>query len=173
MYFASTIRTPYVSSLYGLGICRAFSNCSFYQTNRQAKHGMPTRHQFTNLPLFIAFSFLGLTRAALEGPISNLRDRVADIDGSQPLAVLEGTIANIRYRVGDVDRGGQASAAKEGILANLRDIVADIDGGQTRAATEGRTANLRYRVGDVDRGQTSAAREGPISNLRDRVGDVD
>ena len=64
---------------------------------------MPTRHQFTNLPLFIAFSFLGLTRAALEGPISNPRERVADIDGGQPCAVTEGIIANLRDRVGDVD----------------------------------------------------------------------
>ena len=81
---------------------------------------MPTRHQFTNLPLFIAFSFLGLTRAALEGPISNPRERVADIDGGQPRAAIEGIIANLRDRVGDVDRG-QTSAALEGILANLRD----------------------------------------------------
>ena len=140
MYFASTIRTPYVSSLYGLGICRAFSNCSFYQTNRRAKHGMPTRHQFTNLPLFIAFSFLGLTRAALEGPISNLRDRVADIDGGQPRAAIEGILANLRDRVGDVDRG------------------------QTSAVLEGTPANLRYRVGDIDGGQPCAAREDIIAN---------
>ena len=71
---------------------------------------MPTRHQFTNLPLFIAFSFLGLTRAAIEDPISNLRERVADIDGGQTSAALEGIIANLRDRVGDVDRG-QTSAS--------------------------------------------------------------
>ena len=57
---------------------------------------MPTRHQFTNLPLFIAFSFLGLTRAALEGPISNLRDRVGDANGRQSRAAHEGTQANLR-----------------------------------------------------------------------------
>ena len=49
-------------------------------TSRQAKHGMPTRHQFTNLPLFIAFSFLGLTRAVLEDIHANLRYRVGDVD---------------------------------------------------------------------------------------------
>ena len=81
----------------------ALQKRTFYQTNRRAKHGMPTRHQFTNLPLFIAFSFLGLTRAALEGPISNPRERVADIDGGQPRAAIEGIIANLRDRVGDVD----------------------------------------------------------------------
>ena len=35
MYFASTIRIPYVSSLYGLGICRAFSNSSYQCTTFQ------------------------------------------------------------------------------------------------------------------------------------------
>ena len=108
---------------------------------------MPTRHQFTNLPLFIAFSFLGLTRAAIEDPISNLRERVADIDG------------------------GQTSAALEGIIANLRDRVGDVDRGQTSAVLEGTPANLRYRVGDADGRQSRAAREGKIANLRDRVGD--
>ena len=66
----------------------------FYQTNRRAKHGMPTRHQFTNLPLFIAFSFLGLTRANI-WPASNMLDRVGDVDGGQTSAAIEDILANL------------------------------------------------------------------------------
>ena len=63
---------------------------------------MPTRHQFTNLPLFIDFSFLGLTRAVQYDLPSNILDRVGDVDGGQ-FATKEGFIANVCYRVGDID----------------------------------------------------------------------
>ena len=55
---------------------------------------MPTRHQFTNLPLFIAFSFLGLTRANI-WPASNMLDRVGDVDGGQTSAAVGEMLAEV------------------------------------------------------------------------------